>query len=94
VQVGREDHEAEIGPREHGEGDDLRLGFLPREGDEGFEVIERGGLLALRFSPPRGQVDAIKKMERAEALLRAERLDWCGQGCVFGSHATTVEQNS
>ena len=90
VQVGRENHEADVGPREHGAGDDLGLRLLAREVDEGLQVIERGGLLLVRDGAPGGKIDAVKKMERAEALLGAQRLGGIGGVCVWVGHTPTV----
>ena len=69
VQVGRENHEAEVGAGEHRDGDDLGLGLLPGHGDQGIEMIEGQDAILVGLGAPGRKVDAVKKMERAEAFL-------------------------
>jgi hypothetical protein len=96
VQVRRQDHEAEIGPGQHGKGYHGGLLLRARGFDQLVEIGECGRSFGRRAASPCGEVDPIEKMERAETFGGLERLDGkgAGNGCVFGMHLATIEEIS
>jgi hypothetical protein len=68
--------------------------MLARGGDKFGEPGERVGAVMVAPGQPRGEIDPIKEMKRAETLLRAERLIGIiggGRG-VFGGHGKSLTQ--
>ena len=92
VEVGRENHETDVGSGEHGERDDLGLRLPPGGGEKGVQPVERDAAFLGVLGAPGREIDAVKKVERAESFLGTKRAGGILRSwCVVG-HVAMVEQ--